>query len=286
MPLFLNHFRPFVAQELKYTMYKTTKQSRARFTTSKTMKTTTTIAALLIALSINVTAQVKVKPRNQDPVPLEPRNGPKNNPAPQNNNQSGDHWGHGWAWGGGYNNCGPNVGVTIGFGSPYYGNAYCYNQNYYNGYSAKKAARYSIRSAGNLINQAVAFNTWNDIYSPLLAKAIRHYNYAREQYWWGNYPAAYNHAERAGYLAWYSLQYFQDPYYNNGGYGQPNPYSDPYNPYYRSDQAGSGMNQGGNQGFKKGEVPQMEGIDKQLPGSEKADKEVIRTFDKSEIKED
>jgi len=255
---------------------------------NKTMKTTTTIAALLIAFSINVSAQVKIKPREPDPVLLETRTGPKNNPSPLNNNQSGEHWGHGsgWCWGGGNNNCGPNI--TIGFGGPYYGNAFCYNQNYYNGYSAKKAARYSIRSAGNLINQTIAFDTWNDVYSPLLAKAIRHYNYAREQYWWGNYPAAYNHAERAGYLAWYSLQYFQDPYSNYGGYVQPNPYSDPYNPYYRSNQAGgSDQGQNGGQGYKKGEVPNNnEGIDKQLPGSNKDDKELIRTFDKTEIKEE
>ncbi len=251
--------------------------------------TTTTIAALLIAFSINVTAQVKMKPRNQNPVPLEPRNGASNTQTPSNNNQSGEHWGQGHGWGGGWgnNNYGPNVGVTIGFASPYYGNAYCYNNNNYNGYSIKKAARYSIRSAGNMINQAVAFDTWNDIYSPLLAKAIRHYNYARELYWWGNYQAAHNHAERAGYLAWYSLQYFQDPYSNNGAYGQPDPYGDPYNPYYRTDQAGgSGQNQGGNQGFRKGEVPAGDGIDKQLPGGEKADKEVIKSFDKTELKDE
>jgi hypothetical protein len=263
--------------------------------TKQTNMKTTTIAALLIALSINITAQVKVRPRNQDPKPLEPRNESQNNPAQQNNNQSGNHWGNGWGWGGGwgYNNCGPNVGVTIGFGGPYYGNAYAYNNNYYNGYNVRKAAKYSIRSAGNMINQAVAFDTWNDIYSPLLAKAIRHYNYARQLYWWGNYAAAYNHAERAGYLAWYSLQYFQDPYYNNynnGGYGQPNPYSDPYNPYYRSDQAGNTGNNGqvpnSNEGFRKGEVPKSEGIDKELPGSEKADKELIKSFDKSELKDE
>jgi len=182
-----------VARELKCTMYKTNK-----------MKTISTISALLIAISINVTAQVKVNERGIPPKQgtYIPRNQPKNDPPPQNNNQSAQHWGNGW------NNGYPQgyVSLNFGYNSPNYGNPYQYNNYCGNGYSSKKAARNSIRAAGQIINQALAFDSWNDMYSPLLAKAIRHYNYARELYWWGNYQAAHNHAERARYLAWYSLQ--------------------------------------------------------------------------------
>ncbi len=243
------------------------------------MKTTTTITTLLIALSINITAQVK---NNHGSIPYQPRNEPKNNPAPQNNNQSVDHWGQGW------NNGYPQgyVSLNFGYNSPQYYNQY--NNYNGNGYSIKKATRYSIRAAGQLINQAIAFDSWNDMYSPLLAKAIRHYNYSRELYWWGNYQAAYNHAERARYLAWYSLQYFQDPYYNNGGGVQPNPYSDPYNPYYKSDQSGGGninSNNGGGE-FDRKVAPKQEEIDAKLPDSDTKDKELIKSFDKSDLKDE
>jgi hypothetical protein len=223
------------------------------------MKTIPTIAALLLAFTKNYT----------------PRNHPKNDPQPQNNDQS-NHWG----WGQG----GANGNVSIGFGT--YPNYYAYNNyNSYNGYSIKKASRYSIRAAGQLINQAVAFDSWNDIYSPLLAKAIRHYNYSRQLYWWGNYPAAHNHAERARYLAWYSLQYFQDPNCggNYGGGYQPDPYSDPYNPYYKTDQTG-GKNQ--NYGNRTQEISKNENLDTKLPGSEINDRELIRSFDKTELKDE
>lgn len=253
-----------------------------RSKTNKTMKTVTTIATVLIALGINVTAQVKMKERGVPPKQgtYVPRNTPQNNPAPQNNNQSDERWGFGWGSGWGH----PHgvVSVNIGY------NPYPYNNYYANGYSLKKATKYSIKAAGKMINQAVAFDSWNDIYSPLLAKAIRHYNYSRELYWWGNYQAAYNHAERARYLAWYSLQYFQNPNYGpgyGGGY-EPNPYSDPYNPYYRTDQTGGKTQGGGNEGFKTGAVPASETIDQKLPGSEINDRELIRSFDKNELKDE
>ena len=240
------------------------------------MKTINTISVLLIALSINVTAQEKTKERggNPKPIPFTPRNQPKNDPVPQGNNQAADHWGQGW------NNGYPQGYVSLNFGY----NAPHYNNYYNNGYSAKKTARNSIRAAGKMINQAVAFDSWNDIYSPLLAKAIRHYNYARELYWWGNYQAAYNHSERAGYLSWYSLQYFQNPGWG-GGYNEPNPYSDPYNPYYRSDQTNNSQN-GNSNGSKTATVPENNGIDQKLPGSGTNDKELIRSFDKSELKDE
>lgn len=247
---------------------------------NKKMKTISTISVLLIALSINVTAQVKergVKPKEGTYVP---RNQPKNDAPSQNNSQTADHWGNGW------NNGYPQGYVSLNFG--YNSPNYQYNNYYGNGYSTKKAARYSIRSAGKMINQAVAFDSWNDIYSPMLAKAIRHYNYARELYWWGNYQAAHNHAERAGYLAWYSLQYFQNPGCggNYGGGYEPNPYSDPYNPYYRTDKTGGSSQNNGNAGNRTVDVPSNDGIDQKLPGSDTNDKELIRSFDKSELKDE
>ena len=248
------------------------------------MKTTGTIATLLIALSINVTAQVKIKERGVTPKQgtYVPRNQPQD-PTPQGNNQPNAHFGNGWGWGSGW---GYSQGVvSVNFGC----NPYTYNNYCGNGYSMKRASRYSIRTAANMINQAVAFDDWNDIYSPLIAKAIRHYNYARQLYWWGNYQAAYNHAERAGYLAWYSLQYFQNPNCGpdyDGGYNEPNPYSDPYNPYYRTDKTGGKTQSGGNEGFKTGKVPENESIDQKLPGSEVNDKELIRSFDKSGLKDE
>ena len=50
--------------------------------------------------------------------------------------------------------------------------------------------------------------------------------------------------------------------------------------------SGSDQNQNGGQGFRKGEVPGSEGIDKQLPDAGKADKELIKSFDKTELKEE
>jgi hypothetical protein len=235
------------------------------------MKAVTTIAALLIAFSINVTAQVKgIKNYT-------PRNQPQNVPQ-YNNNSQGSH--SGWGQGGSFGN------VTIGFNT--YPNYYAYNNcNSYNGYSLRKTTRYSLGAAGQLINQAVAFDSWNDIYSPILAKAIRHYNYAQQLYWWGNYQAAHNHAERARYLASYSLQYFQSPGCggNYGGAYEPNPYSDPNNPYYRTDQTDNSQN-GSGQGNKTAGAPNSDGIDQKLPGSGINDKELIRNFNKTELKDE
>lgn len=251
------------------------------------MKTMITISALLIAFSINTTAQIKIKgqPKSPNTIDYVPRNGPANvAPATQNNQQqnSANHWGNGPAYPNGY------VSLNFGYNAPYYCDPYPANNYYNHGYSIKKASRYSMRAASQMINQVIAFDTWNDTYSPLLAKAIRHYNYSRQLYWWGNYQAAYNHAERARYLAWYSLQYFQNPNcnngYNGGGYNQPDPYSDPYNPYYRSDQTSGNMNE--RSGNKTQEISQNESVDAKLPGSEVNDKELIRTFDKSELKDE
>ena len=113
-----------------------------------------------------------------------------------------------------------------------FGSLYGYGYGYNSYYSIKKSARNSIRQSANIIGQALQFSDWNDTYSPWLAKAIRHQQYAKQLYFWGDYAGALNHSERAGFLAWNTLSYFNDPYgYNNNAY--PDPYSDPNNPYYR-----------------------------------------------------
>ncbi|HRD37614.1 MAG TPA: hypothetical protein PLC65_03195 [Bacteroidia bacterium] len=245
------------------------------------MKTFIKISVVLAMLSATLNAQVKTGYPKGGPKPgtMVPHAQTNSNNHTTSTNVENDKWIHGH-WGPhGYGN------ITIGFGSYPYGQPMPYYNNYSPYHSAKKAAKYSIRGAGHMINEAVAFNTWHDIYSPLLAKAIRHYNFARQQYWWGNYSAAYNHAERANYLAWYSLQYFQNPGYyddyNGNGY-QPNPYSDPYNPYYKQGQGSTNNN-----GERKGtDVPKNESIDSSLPQENVTDKELIRTFDKSDLKDE
>lgn len=245
------------------------------------MKTLIKIAVVLTMINTTLTAQVKsVYPKGGPKQgTVVPHNQATTNNQPNANNEPNDKWIHG-NWGPyGYGS------ITIGFGNYPYGQPMPYYNNYNPYHSAKKAAKYSIRAAGHMIGEAVSFNTWHDIYSPLLAKAIRHYNFARQQYWWGNYSAAYNHAERANYLAWYSLQYFQSPGdyydgYNGSGYNQPNPYSDPYNPYYKQGQPNTA------QGERKAEVPKDESIDTSLPQETVNDKELIRTFDKSDLKDE
>jgi hypothetical protein len=230
-----------------------------------------------MSIALGMDAQVKVKNRNNDPKPMEPRNGPANN-AQSNSNSQAEHWGNGSFQG----------NITIGFGNgPYYGNPYPYNNYYSNGYNWKKATRNSIRAAKYTINDAVAFDTWNDIYSPLVAKAIRHYNYSRQLYWWGNYKEAYNHAERARYLAWYSLQYFQNPgYYNGGGY-QPNPYGDPYDPYYKKDQSGNeGQRKKEDNSSRTQEKIKQDEIDNNLPDGDKNDRELLKSYDRSVDKDE
>ncbi|MES2514559.1 MAG: hypothetical protein V4580_10465 [Bacteroidota bacterium] len=177
------------------------------------IKTLTTICTVIISLSI--TAQRNHNGQTQ----------PQNQPKPVASTSQNDKH-HGPNWGG-------NVNIHIGNGYPNsYSNNYGYG--YYNNsyYSVKKAARNSIRQSANVIGQALQFSDWNDTYSPWLAKAIRHQQYAKQLYFWGDYAGALNHAERAGFLAWNTLSYFNDPYgYNNNAY--PDPYSDPNNPYYR-----------------------------------------------------
>lgn len=199
-------------------------------------------------------------------------------------------WGNpGWS-----NSYGNSGSVALSWGNPgyapyaYYGNNYGYSN--YN--SVKKSARFSLQAAGAVIHDAVGFDMWNDIYSPLVAKAIRHYNYSRQLYLWHDYAGALNHAERARYLAWYSLQYFQNPaYYNaNPAGGYPNPYSDPYNPYYKNAAPGNAMAARGSSPQENSDgrerqpeaSPGENAIDRQLPGNGASDRELIRAFKKTD----
>lgn len=188
-------------------------------------------------------------------------------------------------------NYGPFGNVTIGFGT-YPCNPYPQQGCYYeNGFGLKKSAKYAIRTAGNIISDAVGYHNWHDVYSPLLAKAIRHYNYSRQLYRWGNFNAAVNHAERAHYLAWCSLQYFQNPEYYQNGFGQnefnqSDPYSDPFNPYYKkTDPSGSHLTE---QDVKreKYEPAKQQSKDLSLPDNELDDKATISTFDKTLLKDE
>ena len=212
----------------------------------------------------------------------------------------------------GYNSWNPwGGGVSAHIGNyPYYGGGPYYGNGYGHGhYNLKKAARNSIRQSAHIIGQAMQFSDWNDMYSPWLAKAIRHQQYAKQLYFWGDYPGALNHAERAGFLAHNTLNYFNGYYgYNdgfNGGYNYPNPYGDPNNPYYRKGNPNSSdnnvnpnsnMNSGDDDsdfGYRKGSGAtnstatesnqkterkmQKEEIDNTLPHNKMSDKELLKT---------
>lgn len=189
------------------------------------IKTIATICTVVISLSL--TAQ----PRHHGN-----GNGNKNNNNKRLYASAGFNSQH--PWGGG-------VSVHVSNYPNYGGGPYYYGNGYGNHYNLKKAARYSIRQSAYVIRQAMQFSDWNDIYSPWLAKAIRHQQYAKQLYFWGDYAGALNHAERAGFLAHHTLNYFNGYYgYDDGfggGYNYPNPYSDPNNPYYRKGNS-SGLN--------------------------------------------
>jgi hypothetical protein len=243
------------------------------------IKTLTTICAVVISLS--VTAQKRSR-GNEVQQPQQPQTQP-------NTDATDRH-----VWASNNNHGGSNVNIHIGGSNPnYYGNNYGYN-NYYN---VKKAAINSLHQSASVIGQALQFSDWNDIYSPWLAKAIRHQQYAKQLYFWGDYAGALNHAERAGFLAWNTLSYFNNGY-NNNGYGQnnyPNPYSDPNNPYYRQsnpntttlpstteDEYGYRKTNPDNSSLKKNEttVPsenvRKTELDGTLPQSKLSDKELLK----------
>lgn len=192
------------------------------------IKTLTTICTVIISLSVNAQRSHNGN-QSQSSNP---------NPTSQNNSEDRHGWGNNHHGG---SNWGGNISVHFGGYPNYYGNNY-YGYGYNNNYSAKRAARNSIRQSANVISQALNYSEWNDTYSPWLAKAIRHQQYAKQLYFWGDYAGALNHAERAGFLAWNTLSYFNNSYgYDDGfaGNGYPNPYSDPNNPYYRQNNSSS-----------------------------------------------
>ncbi len=196
------------------------------------IKTLTTICTVIISLSL--TAQ-----RNH--------NSGSNSPQPQNQPQPNQHNNnHGWSGNNHHPNWGGSVNIHIGGFPTVYPNNYGYGYGYNNYYRVKRAARNSIRQSANVIRQALQFSDWNDTYSPWLAKAIRHQQYAKQLYFWGDYSGSLNHAERAGFLAWNTLSYFNNAYgYDDGfaGSNYPNPYSDPNNPYYRQSNPNTTNNQ-------------------------------------------
>lgn len=253
------------------------------------MKTTIKTIATICTVVISLTANAQHRSRGNE--------NHSQNQATNNNEKiyasAGFNTWHPWRGGvsvqiGNY----PNYG-----GNYYYGNSYGYN-NYH---SLKKAARNSIRNSANVIGQALQFSDWNDIYSPWLAKAIRHQQYAKQLYFWGDYAGALNHAERAGFLAWNTLNYFNG--YNgynddfDGAY-YPNPYSDPNNPYYRkgntsgknapnsNDDEGFGYRKKADENTSSGNKEvnpnterklQKEDIDNTLPQSKMNDRELLKT---------
>lgn len=191
------------------------------------MKTSIKTLTIGCALFISLSTTAQHRPRGNEPQ------------QPQNQNNGNQNDKHVWAsnnhhhYGGG--NWGGGVNVQIGGYPNTYGNnyGYGYNNNYHN---IKKAARNSLRQSATIIGQALQFSDWNDIYSPWLVKAIRHQQYAKQLYFWGDYSGALNHAERAGFLAWNTLSYFNNSYGYDDGYAgnnYQNPYSDPNNPYYK-----------------------------------------------------
>ncbi|MCD6019984.1 MAG: hypothetical protein K0S53_3105 [Bacteroidetes bacterium] len=250
------------------------------------------IAAVTLAIMcLNANAQ-----RSHNGTQNQPNHQPQ---TAQNNNQTGKH--HGWA---SNNHHGPNWGGNVivhigGHPHPYYNN-YSNGYGYNNYYNVKKASRNSIRQSANIIGQALQFSDWNDTYSPWLAKAIRHQQYAKQLYFWGDYAGALNHAERAGFLAWNTLDYFNNPYsYNNNNY--PDPYSNPNNPYYRKNNSnpqpeGSDDNYGYRKGTTNsstesasdskeenpGDVQRKAApeLEKALPQSKMNDKELLKTSPK------
>lgn len=251
------------------------------------LKTLTTICTVII--SLNLSAQ---------------RSHNGNHPqSSQNNNSGNNNERHGW--GGNHHGHGPwggNVTVHIGGYPNYYGPNNYYGYGYNNYYSLKKAARNSIRQSASVIRQALQFSDWNDTYSPWLAKAIRHQQYSKQLYFWGDYAGALNHAERAGFLAWNTLSYFNNSYgYDDGfaGNDYPNPYSDPNNPYYRKGNSTNSTNPSTSDniedyGYRKGsnektteskstQQPSTERkmekteLDGSLPQSKLSDKELLKT---------
>ncbi|MBS1634960.1 MAG: hypothetical protein JST26_03490 [Bacteroidetes bacterium] len=276
------------------------------------MKTLSILTAAICLITASIHAQTVVYGGN-------PNHHPKDNGYNQPNTQNNDHPSKKMGYGnnGWYNN-GPGWGgnVNISFGNnPSYGYPqYGYNNYYGNGYySMRKAARYAINKSGAMLNNATWYESWDNMYSPMLAKAIRHQQYARQLYYWGDYAGAYNHAERAAYLAGYVISFYNNPgAYNNGPYNggpvnnYPNPYSDPYNPYYKQSNPDAtndpAYQPGDDAGFKKQkETTEPSGqdtnkpaelsikrtgnseLDSRLPASTQDDKTLLKSIKTNEL---
>ncbi|MEQ1733208.1 MAG: hypothetical protein ABL940_06015 [Bacteroidia bacterium] len=65
----------------------------------------------------------------------------------------------------------------------------------------KNEAKNVLRASKYSINQAQNISYYNANYTPLLALAMRHHQYAKQLYYRANYAAAINHAQRANGLA-------------------------------------------------------------------------------------
>lgn len=219
------------------------------------MQTLTIICAVVITLNSNAQNGPRDNKNLNSNQNSQQQNNHQNNQTASNERH---HHGGGWSsWGGGiYVNLGNGGGCNNYNGNYGYG----YNNNYY---SVKKAARQSLRNSARVIGNALQFSDWNDTYSPWLAKAIRHQQYAKQLYFWGDYAGALNHAERAGFLAWNTLNYFNSYGNDYDGYGynsNQDPYQDPNNPYYRKGNTNTTNGNTNNNdddsdfGYRKGEV--------------------------------
>ena len=266
------------------------------------LKTLTTICAVVISL----TANAQHRSRGNEGTVNHGNNTNTNN-ATASVDRHGHHGNNGHHYGNyNHNNWGGNYagsGIHIQFGVfPFWGdgNGYNYYGNDY-GTSIRRAARNSIRQSASVLGNALNYSDWNDAYSPWLAKAIRHQQYAKQLYFWGDYAGALNHAERAGYLAWTTLNYFNDGFGYNDGYNggnYPNPYSDPNNTYYRKNSTTAPNTNNGSDnsdfGYRKnadnsqstektngtkntkGELKSSD-LDTTLPESKANDKELLKT---------
>ncbi len=203
-----------------------------------------TTLATICAVVISISTSAQHRSRGNEP--LASTYTTKENNASTNNqkyygsgNNNGNKKWYGW-----------NSGVTISIGTPPVYGYNNYGNNYYNNYySSKKASRYALKRSANVIREALRFSNWNDTYSPWLAKAIRHQQFAKQHYFWGNYAAAINHSERAGFLAWNALNYFNNGFANNNGFNDDfgysnyqDPYQNPNNPYYKKGNINSNSN--------------------------------------------
>ncbi len=222
------------------------------------MKTSIQTLTIICAVVISLNSNAQNGPRdNKNLNSNQQQDNNKGNNQVASNQKHHHHGGDWNSWGGG-------VTVTVGnSGCNNYGNYGNYGYGYNNYYSVKRAARQSLRNSAQVIGNALHFSDWNDTYSPWLAKAIRHQQYAKQLYFWGDYAGALNHAERAGFLAWNTLNYFNSYGNDYDGYGNnsyQDPYQNPNNPYYRKENTNTTNGNTDNNdddsdfGYRKGEV--------------------------------